>query len=37
VETVLVGGEVVYDRGEPTRFDEAEAISAFADALEETC
>ena len=36
VETVLVGGEVVFDRGEPTRFDEQEAARAFADALEET-
>lgn len=36
VETVIVGGEVVYDRGRPTRFDEVEAESAFADALEET-
>ena len=36
VEMVLVGGEVVFERGEPTRFDEQEAAAAFADALEET-
>ncbi|MFT5392777.1 MAG: 5-methylthioadenosine/S-adenosylhomocysteine deaminase [Gammaproteobacteria bacterium] len=36
VDTVMVAGEVVYERGEPTRFDEREAEKAFFDALDQT-
>lgn len=36
VETVLVGGEIVLERGEPTQFDERETAKAFSEALEET-
>lgn len=36
VETVMVGGEVVLERGQPTRFDEDETARTFADAMDET-